>query len=671
MAEKKILNLRGGGAQKYLATALPAAFDLEVQITSLFLKKKKSLILIFFGGGTFGRTKTKDEICRFYAVMNNLDDVLQRSLLGESLPYVKIFEQPRQRGMRFRYKCEGRSAGSIPGERSTDNNRSYPSIQIMNYSGKVRVRVILVTKNEPYSPHPHDLVGRDCRDGYYEAELGPERRVFCFQNLGIQCVRRKEVRDAILFRINRNINPFGVPQEQLLCIEDYDLNVVRLCFQVFLPDEHGNFTIVLPPVVSNPIYDNRAPNTAELRICRVNKNCGSVRGGDEIFLLCDKVQKDDIEVRFFTQNWEAKGTFSQADVHRQVAIVFRTPAFCRTNITEPMTVQMQLRRPSDQEVSEAMEFRYLPDEKDPYCHQEKKRRTGEVFQKFIQDFRPVQSLPELSKAIPFRCNTEERVIKKEPSNVFSPVVSTGPLLTQPSMATNYYQRPMNSELNHIMFPSPAVQPMHSSQHVSCSSTWTQLDLSTSVNTPKASIQNNLPVLDQCNPKSFLSQLNGDLKCIDSHGQNTVMPSVYKNYLNSSGVGGLSISQTDFSVSNINLACQGKSMSVAMADHMETEESRLLSVNLENAPFHSPMKLSEHSLPVMKNVQSIPTSTSDTEMSGEKLFSFFDNETCSQAYLYGVLGNQTEERYNAIASDCNSDLNDILDSIIEKEMNAIK
>lgn len=40
----------------------------------------------------------------------------------------------------------------------------------------------------------------------------------------------------------------------------------------------------------NPLHLG-APNTAELRICRVNKNCGSVRGGDEIFLLCDKVQK--------------------------------------------------------------------------------------------------------------------------------------------------------------------------------------------------------------------------------------------------------------------------------------------------------------------------------------------------------------------------------------------
>lgn len=72
---------------------------------------------------------------------------------------------------------------------------------------------------------------------------------------------------------------------------------------------------------------------------------------------------DDIEVRFFTQTWEARGSFSQADVHRQVAIVFRTPAYCDTSITSPVTVQMQLRRPTDQEVSEPMEFRYLPDDK--------------------------------------------------------------------------------------------------------------------------------------------------------------------------------------------------------------------------------------------------------------------------------------------------------------------
>nr|WAQ14797.1 REL proto-oncogene NF-kB subunit [Lateolabrax maculatus] len=304
-------------------------------------------------------------------------DVLLPSTLADIMaePEIQIFEQPKQRGMRFRYKCEGRSAGSIPGEKSSDNNRTYPSLQILNYCGKGKVRVYLVTKNEPYRPHPHDLVGKDCKDGFYEAEFGPDRRVIAFQNLGIQCVRRREVKDAIVQRITRGINPFNVPHEQLLQTEEYDLNVVRLCIQVFLQDENGHYTRQLNPIVTNPIYDNRAPNTAELRICRVNRNSGSVKGGDEIFLLCDKVQKDDIEVRFFsTDGWEAKGSFSQADVHRQVAIVFKTPPYYNTSIIESVTVHMQLRRPSDQEVSEPMDFRYLPDDKDPYGYNEKKRR---------------------------------------------------------------------------------------------------------------------------------------------------------------------------------------------------------------------------------------------------------------------------------------------------------
>ncbi|XP_074532651.1 proto-oncogene c-Rel isoform X2 [Halichoeres trimaculatus] len=310
-------------------------------------------------------------------------DVLLPSMLEDpnlmAEPAVQVFEQPKQRGMRFRYKCEGRSAGSIPGEKSSDNSRTYPSVQILNYSGKGKVRVYLVTKNEPYRPHPHDLVGKDCRDGFYEAEFGPDRRVIAFQNLGIQCVRRREVKDAIIQRMMKKINPFNVPQEQLLQTEEYDLNVVRLCIQVYLQDDNGQYTRPLNPIITNPIYDNRAPNTAELRICRVNRNSGSVKGGDEIFLLCDKVQKDDIEVRFFSSDgWEAKGSFSQADVHRQVAIVFKTPPYYNTSIIESITVQMQLRRPSDQEVSEPMDFRYLPDDKDPYGCNEKKRRRENV-----------------------------------------------------------------------------------------------------------------------------------------------------------------------------------------------------------------------------------------------------------------------------------------------------
>ncbi|KAM3919715.1 transcription factor p65 isoform 1-T1 [Leptodactylus fuscus] len=298
-----------------------------------------------------------------------------------SIPYVEIIEQPKQRGMRFRYKCEGRSAGSIPGERSTDSTKTHPTIKINNYQGPARIRISLVTKDAPYKPHPHELVGKDCKDGYYEADLSPDRNIHSFQNLGIQCVKKREVDEAIAQRIRTNNNPFNVSSEELK--SDYDLNTVCLCFQVYIRDQTG-VLVPLPFAVSQPIYDNRAPNTAELKICRVNKNSGSCLGGDEIFLLCDKVQKEDIEVMFVHGNWEARGSFSQADVHRQVAIVFRTPPYRDPEIRVPVKVQMQLRRPSDKEVSEPMEFQYLPYEGDLHHIDEKRKRTLESFKHIVK-----------------------------------------------------------------------------------------------------------------------------------------------------------------------------------------------------------------------------------------------------------------------------------------------
>ncbi|KAM4713976.1 transcription factor p65 isoform 2-T2 [Anableps anableps] len=292
-------------------------------------------------------------------------------------PYIEIIEQPKQRGMRFRYKCEGRSAGSIPGEKSNDTTKTYPAIKVHNYSGPLRVRISLVTKNPPYKPHPHELVGKDCKHGYYEADL-QERRIHSFQNLGIQCVKKKDVNEAITCRLQTSNNPFNIPEPKVW-EEEFDLNSVRLCFQASITLPTGEL-FPLEPVVSQPIFDNRAPNTAELKICRVNRNSGSCRGGDEIFLLCDKVQKEDIEVRFFQDSWEGKGTFSQADVHRQVAIVFRTPPYRDTNLSEPIKVKMQLRRPSDREVSEPMDFQYLPADPDEYRLSEKRKRTGDMFQ---------------------------------------------------------------------------------------------------------------------------------------------------------------------------------------------------------------------------------------------------------------------------------------------------
>lgn len=49
--------------------------------------------------------------------------------------------------------------------------------------------------------------------------------------------------------------PPSVPMEELK--GDYDLNAVRLCFQVWIRDTGTGHLIQLPLVVSQPIYDNR------------------------------------------------------------------------------------------------------------------------------------------------------------------------------------------------------------------------------------------------------------------------------------------------------------------------------------------------------------------------------------------------------------------------------
>jgi len=45
-------------------------------------------------------------------------------------PWVEVVEQPKSTAMRFRYQCEGRSAGTILGVNATVAQKTYPSIRV-------------------------------------------------------------------------------------------------------------------------------------------------------------------------------------------------------------------------------------------------------------------------------------------------------------------------------------------------------------------------------------------------------------------------------------------------------------------------------------------------------------------------------------------------------------
>jgi hypothetical protein len=69
---------------------------------------------------------------------------------------------------------------------------------------------------------------------------------------------------------------------------------------------------------------------------------------------------EDISVVFSTASWEGRADFSQADVHRQIAIVFKTPPYEDLEISEPVTVNVFLQRLTDGVCSEPLPFTYLP-----------------------------------------------------------------------------------------------------------------------------------------------------------------------------------------------------------------------------------------------------------------------------------------------------------------------
>ena len=85
---------------------------------------------------------------------------------------------------------------------------------------------------------------------------------------------------------------------------------------------------------------------SDLVICKLSDCSCTVAGGKEIILLCEKVAKEDISVRFYEErdgdvSWEANGDFQHTNVHKQVAIAFRTPRYKTLEIEHPTKVKIR------------------------------------------------------------------------------------------------------------------------------------------------------------------------------------------------------------------------------------------------------------------------------------------------------------------------------------------
>ncbi|CAH1098641.1 unnamed protein product [Psylliodes chrysocephalus] len=303
---------------------------------------------------------------------------------------IRIVEQPASKALRFRYECEGRSAGSIPGSRSTPENKSYPSIRVEGYQGRAVVVVSCVTRDAPYKPHPYKLVSKakntECKNGILERILvikGPETQI-SLKGIGVQRIKLNAMAKSLEEREFLEIDPFSTGFSHRNQPTSIDLNVVRLCFQVFLEgDTPGKFSVPLQAVVSEPIYDKKA--MSDLTIIKLSDCVSYVDGGrKDIILLCEKVAKEDIQVRFFEENsdWEAFADIQPAQVHKQHAIWFKTPRYKTIDVRDPVKVFIQLRRPSDGATSEAHQFELWPPERK---RKRPKYQNSEQFVSEMQD----------------------------------------------------------------------------------------------------------------------------------------------------------------------------------------------------------------------------------------------------------------------------------------------
>lgn len=113
-----------------------------------------------------------------------------------------------------------------------------------------------------------------------------------------------------------------------------DINAIRLCFQVFIPDSSGTLGTQFEPVVSEPIYDQKL--MIENSTIKLSSNSSSFKGGETIFLLTEKVDND-MEVIFFEEKtkWEEEGILEEVIKHS--AIIFKTPEYFK-DIDEPVQV---------------------------------------------------------------------------------------------------------------------------------------------------------------------------------------------------------------------------------------------------------------------------------------------------------------------------------------------
>jgi len=88
-------------------------------------------------------------------------------------------------------------------------------LQVVGYRGRAVVVVSCVTNDAPHRPHPHSLVGKEgCKKGVCTLEIPQDSMTLAFQSLGVQCVKKREIEEALALRREIRVDPFQSKKTQ-------------------------------------------------------------------------------------------------------------------------------------------------------------------------------------------------------------------------------------------------------------------------------------------------------------------------------------------------------------------------------------------------------------------------------------------------------------------------
>lgn len=315
----------------------------------------------------------------------------QRGLFSQSARLV-ITEQPQQR-FRFRYESElGGTHGQLAGSGGTER-RSYPTVKLEGWSHPAIIRCELYSTVESSSSgtlpvaHVHTLQGKNCKSqGWAEIPVDIQsHHIASFQGLGIIHTAKKHMLEKIvarkleekkLFMQRLNTGKIWCPSEDDISEareaanrESVRINMNRVClrFQAFVVDPKTlMLETICDPVYSDPIYNGKSAQTGELKIVQLSQPSSPCTGNREIWLLVERVRKNDIRVRLFEEDENQRVIWCQYGrvirCHHQYAIIFQTPSYRNVQLTRSVRVFIQLERPSDGCVSEPKPFQYTESE---------------------------------------------------------------------------------------------------------------------------------------------------------------------------------------------------------------------------------------------------------------------------------------------------------------------